>query len=89
MAEPDDGQMSFANYVAQQPLYIRTILQHADVSDDTAHTVANHATNNNNPLHCGSDGGLLLDHGTFGYVWADSLAYHTLMRGNGHVPGNL
>ena len=49
-AEPDNRQLSFANYVAQQPVYISTLLQHADLSDETAHTVANHATDHNNPL---------------------------------------
>jgi hypothetical protein len=67
---PDTGMMSFADFVDGQPEYIRTLLQHADLSDATAKAVANQAYNTNNPLHCGSDGGLLLDHGTFGYVWA-------------------
>jgi hypothetical protein len=84
---PDTGRMSFADFVDRQPEYIRTLLQHADLSDASAKAVADQAYNTNNPLHCGSNGGLLLDHGTFGYVWANYATSHILTQGNGQVPG--
>jgi hypothetical protein len=41
---PDTGMVSFTDFVEGQPEYIRTLLQHADLSDATAKAVADQAT---------------------------------------------
>jgi hypothetical protein len=84
----DANVHSFQAYVARQAPYIRTILKHANLSDKTAAVVA--ATDDSeNPLHCGSDGGLLNGIGTFGFVWADASSREVLASGKGDVPGHI
>ena len=78
---------SFQAYVASQATYIRTILKNADLSDKSAAAVAA-TVNSANPLHCGSDGGLLNGIGTFGFVWANSSSQEVIASGKGYVPGH-
>ena len=82
------GSVNFASYVQSQEQYIRTTLQHSDLSEQTAAAIAEHIANGRD-LACGTDGGLLNGFGTFGYVWADFASSQILCRGKGIVPGQV
>jgi ribonuclease HI len=84
----DTDVNSFQAYVARQAPYIRTILQHANLSDETAAAVAA-TVESENTLHCGSDGGLLNGIGTFGFVWANASSREVIASGKGYVPGHI
>ena len=54
----DSDPKSFAEYVARQHSHIRKLLEHSDLSDDTA-TAVSRAISTNSNFYCGTDGGLL------------------------------
>jgi hypothetical protein len=84
-----DNFSTFAIFVQSQDEYIRKILQHADLSDETATAIAAQV-DGDTPLYCGTDdGGLLNGLGTFGYVWANGLGSEILMQGKIQVPGHV
>jgi ribonuclease HI/exonuclease III len=84
---PTPEVTSFAAYVATQDLHIRQLLEHADVSDNSAAAVL-HQLYTQRHIVAGTDGGLLNDNGTFGYVWANPVDITTLSSGRGEVPGH-
>jgi hypothetical protein len=87
--QQNDGAVnSFQAYVARQAPYIWMILQHANLLDETAAAVAA-TVDSENPLHCGSDGGVLNGIGTFGFVWANASSREVLACGKGYVPGHI
>ena len=76
----------FCNYVAQQEPHIARLLQQADLSDDAALRLA--AQISGLSLDCGSDGGLVHDLGTFGYVWGDPASRSSIVLSRGQAPGS-
>ena len=77
----------FAAFIQTQEAHIRNLLQHIDLSDTTAAVMVSNILTSA-PMNCGSDGGLLNDRGTFGYVWANRSTQDILASGNGNVPGH-
>ena len=73
--------------MAQQEPYIARLLQQVDLSDDAALRLALQIFLLS--LNCSSDGGLIHNLGTFGYVWGDPASRSSLVLGRGHVPGSL
>ena len=83
---PNANIHNFASFVQNQAPHIQSILQHSDLSDNSALLIANHIRQSL-PLSCGSDGGIPQGRGTFGFVWADPTTSSILGKGNGVVPG--
>ena len=77
---------TFRNYVVHQEPHIARLLHHADLSDAAALQLANQISACS--IDCGSDGGLLHDLGTFGYIWGDEASQSSVGLGRGQVPGS-
>jgi ribonuclease HI len=78
---------SFSEYVAQQPPHVQRLLRHCDLTEITTRKLVT-LISSPRPFDGGTDGGLLNEFGTFGYVWGNSFAVDKLLPvGKGHVPG--
>jgi hypothetical protein len=83
-----NGIISFVDFVNSQPVHIQLLLGAADLTDNTVAIVANRVFTAEH-LACGSDGGMLNGHGTFGFVWADCSSTDALISCRGQVPGHM
>jgi len=77
---------TFAEYVAAQPEHVQRILENCDLSTATAQTTAEKVYECGN-ISIGTDGGLLDEIGTFGYVFGDHESTETYATGKGYVNG--
>jgi hypothetical protein len=82
----DQWPTSFSEYVAQQPIHVRRILRDCDLSETTTQNAVSLICSGS--LYGRTDGGLLNELGTFGFVWGKPRAVDKLLPiGKGHVPG--
>jgi ribonuclease HI len=78
---------TFSEYVAQQPNHVRHLLRHCDLSEITTQKLVS-LIRSPGPFYGGTDGGLLNELGTYGFVWGNYSAVDKLLPiGKGHVPG--
>jgi ribonuclease HI len=77
---------TFEEFVNRQGVHIQQTMQYSDQSDDTATKIIQQIYTAKQ-LVAGTDGGLLNDNGTFGYVWANPEDMDILAKGRGNVPG--
>ena len=75
---------SFSEYVDRQPRHIRDLVKDIDKSEETTEQLAAMASQCER-LHAGTDGGLMKDAGTFGFVWSDGKSIYA--SGKGHTTG--
>ena len=79
---------SFSEYVAQQPHHVRRLFRDCDLSESATQKVVSLICSPG-AFYGGTDGGLLNELGTFGFVWGTSRTEvdKLLPVGKGHVPG--
>jgi hypothetical protein len=77
---------TFDDFVKQQGAHIQQTMQYLDQSNATAAKIITQLYTAKQ-LVAGTDGGLLNDDGTFGYVWANPENIDVLAKGHGNVPG--
>jgi hypothetical protein len=78
---------SFSEYVAQQPHHIKRLLRQCDLSEITTLKLVS-LINSKGLFYGGTDGGLLNELGTFGFVWGKPSGIDKLFSiGKGRVPG--
>jgi hypothetical protein len=86
LEHPDLTVATFTEYVHCQPTHIVKLLQHCDLSNESAADVAN--TLCEGTLDIGSDGGVLDLKGTFGFLCGDTAMADITASGKGTVPGS-
>jgi hypothetical protein len=78
---------TFSEYVAQQPNHVRRRLRHSDLSETTKQKLVS-LIRSPGRFYGRTDGGLLHEFGTFGFVWGNTSAVDKLLPiGKGHVSG--
>jgi hypothetical protein len=78
---------SFRDFVHAQEPHIRELLENGNLTESTTGAYAALLISTPN-LHCGTDGGVLLGEGTYGYVWGNPHDNKIFSRGGRHVPGS-
>ena len=87
-SKPVEDPTTFEEFVRlHQPSHITSLLEHADLSEDAASSLADLLQTSDEDCHCGTDGGLLNGEGTFGFNWADATLGTILVEAMGRVPG--
>ena len=73
---------AFKEYVADQDPHIHQLLKDVDLSDTMARALSDmlYATQD---LHTGTDGRLLNDIGTFGFIWGNPATHTIITKGKG------